>query len=204
MADSDAHVVKLRSACSCGGVVRAALPVSVGRRSVSLHAAMPPYDFKPPDRIEELYAATAGNNFSSINAPTSGAREAAGPGPVPGTEALQLYSLATPNGWKVGLLLEELAEIDAATAPYDAHVINIGSGDQFSAEFVRANPNSKIPALVDREGPGGEEITVFESGSILLYLAEKYGHFLPLGAREKQECYNWLFWQMAGQGPMTG
>ena len=165
---------------------------------------MPPYDFKPPDTIEELYEATAGNNFSAINAPTSGAREASGAGPVPGPEGLQLYSAATPNGWKVGLLLEELAEIGEETAPYDAHIISIGDGDQFSAEFVRANPNSKIPALVDRDGPDGKEITVFESASIMLYLAEKYGHFLPTGAREKQECYNWLFWQMAGQGPMTG
>jgi GST-like protein len=165
---------------------------------------MPPYDFKPPDTIEELYEVTAGNNFSAINAPTSGAREANGPGPVRGPEGLQLYSAATPNGWKVGLLLEELAEIGDETAPYDAHVISIGDGDQFSAEFVRANPNSKIPALVDSDGPDGEEITVFESASIMLYLAEKYGHFLPTAAREKQECYNWLFWQMAGQGPMTG
>ena len=77
-------------------------------------------------------------------------------------------------------------------------------GDQFSAEFVRANPNSKIPALVDRDGPDGEEITVFESASILLYLGEKFGRFVPTDPREKQEMYNWLFWQMAGQGPMTG
>ena len=111
--------------------------------------------------------------------------------------------------------------------PYDAHPVNIGSvrapaslcvgqartltaaarlrqGDQFSAEFVRANPNSKIPALVDRDGPDGEEITVFESASILLYLGEKFGRFMPTDPREKQEMYNWLFWQMAGQGPMTG
>lgn len=162
------------------------------------------YDFKPPDTIEELYDATDGNNFAAINAPTSGAREASGPGPEPGPQAIQLYSLATPNGWKVGLLLEELEELEAGMAPYDAHVINIGKGEQFSAEFVRANPNSKIPALVDCNGPDGDEITIFESCSIMLYLAEKFGHFLPASAREKQECYNWLFWQMAGQGPMTG
>jgi GST-like protein len=157
-----------------------------------------PHDFKPPPKIEDLYAATAGNNFATINAPTSGARVESGPGPSPGPEALQLYSLATPNGWKVGILLEELG------VPYDAHVVNIGAGQQFSAEFVRVNPNSKIPCLMDRNGPGGEEMQLFESGSIMVYLARKFGQFLPAGEREKHECLNWLFWQMAGQGPMTG
>jgi len=181
-----------------------ALYFDAQKNTAAAAARMSSHDFKPPSTIEELYEATGGNEFAAINAPTSGAREASGPGPQPGAEGLQLYSLATPNGWKVGLLLEELEELGAGTAPYNAHVVNIGAGDQFSAEFVRANPNSKIPALVDRDGPDGEEITVFESGSIMLYLAEKYGHFMPTGAREKQECYNWLFWQMAGQGPMTG
>jgi GST-like protein len=90
-----------------------------------------PHTFKPPAKIDDLYATTDGNNFAAINAPTSGAREASGPGPTRGAEALQLYSLATPNGWKVAILLEELG------AAYDAHVVNIGGGEQFSAEFVR-------------------------------------------------------------------
>eukprot|EP01048_Picozoa_sp_COSAG05_P022282 COSAG05_NODE_4404_length_1529_cov_1.297203_2_plen_176_part_00 len=157
-----------------------------------------PHDFKPPATIEELYGATTGNNFASINAPTAGARDASGPGPTPGAAPLQLYSLATPNGWKVGILLEELG------VDYDAHVVNIGKGQQFSAEFVRVNPNSKIPCLLDRDGPEGTEMCCFESGSIMLYLAEKYNQFLPESAHEKQQCINWIFWQMAGQGPMTG
>ena len=157
-----------------------------------------PHDFKPPATIEELYDATAGNEFASINAPTAGARDASGPGPTPGAAPLQLYSLATPNGWKVGILLEELG------VEYDAHVVNIGKGQQFSAEFVRVNPNSKIPCLLDRDGPEGKEMCCFESGSIMLYLAGKYNRFLPESAHEKQQCMNWIFWQMAGQGPMTG
>ena len=95
---------------------------------------------------------------ASINAPTSGARDESGAGPTRGTADLQLYSLATPNGWKVGILLEELEELGVSAAAYDAHPVNIGDGAQFSAEFVKANPNSKIPAMIDRSGPDGKHL----------------------------------------------
>jgi GST-like protein len=98
----------------------------------------------------------------------------------------------------VGILLEELG------IPYDAHTVNIQKGDQFSSGFVAANPNSKIPAAIDFDGPDGKPINLFESGSIMLYLCRKYKRFLGKNAREEQECMNWLFWQMAGQGPITG
>ncbi|CAL1134128.1 unnamed protein product [Cladocopium goreaui] len=150
----------------------------------------------PPQRIEDLYERTSGNQFASINRPTAGARyEAKLEG---GTEPLQLYSLATPNGWKVGILLEELE------VAYDAHVVNIGAGEQFSSGFVGANPNSKIPALIDHDGPKSNSIAIMESGAIMLYLAEKYQRFIPHDARERCECLQWLFWQVGGQGPMTG
>eukprot|EP00933_Yihiella_yeosuensis_P084439 TRINITY_DN9892_c4_g1_i1.p1 TRINITY_DN9892_c4_g1~~TRINITY_DN9892_c4_g1_i1.p1 ORF type:complete len:310 (-),score=50.48 TRINITY_DN9892_c4_g1_i1:301-1200(-) len=159
----------------------------------------------PPKHIEELYARTDGNQFQGINQPTAGPRYESelevGPQGDPSKAAnLQLYSLATPNGWKVGILLEELG------VPYDAHTINIGLGEQFSSGFVGANPNSKIPALIDKDGPGKKPIALMESGSIMLYLAEKYspGRFLPLDARLRSECLQWVFWQCAGQGPMTG
>jgi GST-like protein len=150
----------------------------------------------PPSKIEDLYAATAGNNFSAINSPVAGARETR---KLPeGTAPIQLYSLATPNGIKVSILLEELG------IEYDAHVINIGKGDQFTSGFVDVNPNSKIPALMDKDGPDGNPLNLFESGSIALYLAEKYHQFIPLDPRLRAEVMNWVFWQMAGQGPMTG
>lgn len=98
----------------------------------------------------------------------------------------------------MSVLLEELE------ADYDAHFINIGKGDQFTSGFVAVNPNSKIPALLDREGPGGAPINLFESASIMVYLAEKYGRFLPTDPRLKAETFNWLFWQMGGLGPMCG
>eukprot|EP01052_Picozoa_sp_SAG31_P005969 SAG31_NODE_271_length_18717_cov_8.685949_4_plen_187_part_00 len=174
----------VRPGCA-GGAAAGAARAGATAAGRGLTGAMP--KFRPPERIEELYAVTQGNNFASINAPTSGARPESGAGPTPGDEALQLYSLATPNGWKAGILLEELG------VPYDAHVVNIGKGEQFSAEFVRVNPNSKIPCLLDREGPDGEETHLFESGSILLYLAEKYGRFMPAGAKHRAEVMNWLF-----------
>jgi GST-like protein len=150
----------------------------------------------PPENIEALFAASAGSKFASINKPTAGARSekelTVGDAPV------QLYSLGTPNGHKVSIMLEELG-ID-----YDAHVINIMNGDQFGSGFVGANPNSKIPAIVDKEGPDGKPINVWESASIILYLAEKHGKFIPKNPRDRQEVLNWLFWQMAGQGPMAG
>jgi len=150
----------------------------------------------PPAKIEELYAATAGNQFASINRPTAGSRtEQALPD---GGSPFQLYSLATPNGIKVGIILEELG-ID-----YDAHFINIGKGEQFNSGFVAVNPNSKIPCALDKDGPDGQPIFLFESAAIVMYLAEKYNRFLPTNVRLRQEVMNWVFWQMAGQGPMTG
>lgn len=156
--------------------------------------------FAPPPKIEELFSATEGNKFASINRPTAGAREQT---PLPeGPAPIQLYSLGTPNGWKVSILLEELA--DATGLQYDAHKINIGTGAQFTSGFVGVNPNSKIPALLDKEGPGNQPISVWETGSINLYLCEKTGHFIPKDLRLRTEVMNWTFWQMAGQGPMTG
>jgi GST-like protein len=153
-------------------------------------------EWVPPKKVEELFPSGSGNVFASINAPTAGARVQKEL-PV-GHAPFQLYSLATPNGQKVGIMLEELG------IEYDAHVINIGSGDQFNSGFVSVNPNSKIPSALDKDGPDGKPIHLFESASILLYLAEKYNKFLPTDKRHKTEVMNWLFWQMAGQGPMTG
>ena len=136
--------------------------------------------------------------FGNINRPQAGARfdEALKVGEHP----LQLYSLATPNGVKVTILLEELLAKGHAGAEYDAWLINIGEGAQFSSGFVDANPNSKIPALVDRSGDS--PIRVFESGAILLYLAEKFNAFISQGAA-RAECLSWLFWQM-GAAPLLG
>lgn len=110
---------------------------------------------------------------------------------------IQLYSLGTPNGQKVSVALEEMG------LPYDAHLINIMQGDQFKDEFVQINPNSKIPAIVDPDGPGGNH-AVFESGAILLYLAEKSGKFLSHDPKKRSETLQWLFFQMGGVGPMFG
>lgn len=114
------------------------------------------------------------------------------------SEKIQLYSLATPNGQKVSIALEEME------LPYEAHTIDIMNGDQFKDWFVRINPNSKIPAIVDPNGPDGKEIAVFESGAILLYLAEKSGKFLSNDPRLRSETLQWLFFQMGGVGPMFG
>ncbi len=141
----------------------------------------------------------SGGRFASINRPIAGAthdKEL----PV-GKHPLQLYSLATPNGVKVTVMLEELLAAGHAGAEYDAWLIKIMDGDQFGSGFVAANPNSKIPALVDRSG--AEPIRVFESGSILVYLAEKFGAFLPTDGAKRAEVLSWLFWQM-GAGPMLG
>ena len=119
-----------------------------------------------------------------------------------GKHPLQLYSLATPNGVKVGIMLEELLALGHSGAEYDAWLIKIGEGDQFGSGFVEINPNSKIPALVDRS-VDGEPLRVFESGSILVYLAEKFGAFLPTEVRARTETLNWLFWQM-GSAPFLG
>ncbi|MEZ5443254.1 MAG: glutathione-dependent disulfide-bond oxidoreductase [Lysobacterales bacterium] len=144
------------------------------------------------------YEAGNGGKFANINRPTAGAREQQDL-PV-GQHPLQLYSLATPNGVKVTVLLEELLQAGHAGAEYDAWPIQISDGDQFGSGFVDINPNSKIPALLDRSG--AEPVRVFESGSILLYLAEKFGAFLPTGPA-RTECLNWLFWQM-GSAPFLG
>jgi GST-like protein len=137
--------------------------------------------------------------FANINRPTAGAtHEKALPS---GRHPLQLYSLATPNGVKVTVMLEELLALGHGAAEYDAWLIRIDEGDQFGSGFVEINPNSKIPALVDRSGP--QPVRVFESGAILLYLAEKFGAFLPASGARRAECLSWLFWQM-GSAPFLG
>ena len=140
-----------------------------------------------------------GGTFASINRPVAGAthdKEL----PV-GRHPLQLYSLATPNGQKVTILLEELLALGHQGAEYDAWLIKIGEGDQFSSGFVAVNPNSKIPALMDHSGP--KPVRIFESGAILLYLAEKFGAFVPTEPATRAECLSWLFWQM-GSAPYLG
>jgi GST-like protein len=141
----------------------------------------------------------SGGRFASINRPIAGATHDKDL-PV-GKHPLQLYSLATPNGVKVTVMLEELLAAGHTGAEYDAWLIKIMDGDQFGSGFVDANPNSKIPALVDRSG--ADPIRVFESGSILVYLAEKFGAFLPTDVAKRAEVLSWLFWQM-GAGPMLG
>jgi len=141
----------------------------------------------------------SGGRFASINRPVAGPTHDK-PLPV-GKHPLQLYSMATPNGQKVTIMLEELLALGHAGAEYDAWMINIGDGDQFGSGFVDVNPNSKIPALMDRSGP--EPFRVFESGAILLHLAEKFGAFLPTSVTTRSECLSWLFWQM-GSAPYLG
>src|SRR3954447_15210684 len=141
----------------------------------------------------------SGGQFANINRPVAGATHEAEL-PV-GKHPFQLYSLATPNGQKVSILLEELLEKGHGDAEYDAWPIRIGEGDQFSSGFVAINPNSKIPALVDRSG--AKPVRVFESGAILVWLAEKFGAFLPKDGEARAECLSWLFWQM-GSAPYLG
>jgi GST-like protein len=141
----------------------------------------------------------SGGRFASINRPIAGPTHDKDL-PV-GKHPLQLYSLATPNGVKVTVMLEELLAAGHTGAEYDAWLIKIMDGDQFGSGFVNANPNSKIPALIDHSG--AEPIRVFESGSILFYLAEKFGAFLPTDPAKRAEVMSWLFWQM-GAGPMLG
>jgi GSH-dependent disulfide-bond oxidoreductase len=141
----------------------------------------------------------SGGTFASINRPIAGPTHEKEL-PV-GRHPVQLYSMGTPNGVKVTVMLEELLALGHHDAEYDAWLIKITEGDQFSTGFVAVNPNSKIPALVDRSGP--KPIRVFESGSILLYLAEKFGAFLPTDAAGRAECLSWLFWQM-GSAPYLG
>ncbi|MEQ1889474.1 MAG: glutathione-dependent disulfide-bond oxidoreductase [Alphaproteobacteria bacterium] len=141
----------------------------------------------------------SGGRFANINRPIAGATHEKDL-PV-GKHPLQLYSLGTPNGVKVTVMLEELLALGRKGAEYDAWLINIGDGSQFGSGFVAVNPNSKIPALMDRSTPAPTRI--FESGAILLYLAEKFGAFLPEDQVQRAECYSWLFWQM-GSAPYLG
>ena len=141
----------------------------------------------------------SGGRFASINRPIAGATHEQEL--LRGKHPLQLYSLATPNGVKVTMMLEELLAAGHSGAEYDAYVIRIGDGDQFGSGFVAINPNSKIPALVDHSTP--KPTRVFESGAILLYLAEKFGAFIPEDPTERAECLSWLFWQM-GSAPYLG
>jgi GST-like protein len=141
----------------------------------------------------------SGGRFENINRPIAGATHEKEL-PV-GRHPLQLYSLGTPNGVKVTIMLEELLALGHSGAEYDAWLIRIGDGDQFGSGFVAVNPNSKIPALLDRSGP--TPIRVFETGAILMYLAEKFGEFLPTEVSARAECLSWLFWQM-GSTPYVG
>ncbi|GAA6139219.1 glutathione-dependent disulfide-bond oxidoreductase [Arenicella sp. 4NH20-0111] len=156
-----------------------------------------PADYTPPKVWS--WDAENGGEFAKINRPMSGSTHEKEL-PV-GKHPFQLYSLATPNGVKVTVMFEELLEAGFTGAEYDAHLIRITDGDQFGSGFVDINPNSKIPALVDRSEE--EPLRVFESGSILLHLAEKFGAFLPTASRERIETLNWLFWQM-GSAPYLG
>ena len=141
----------------------------------------------------------SGGRFANINRPIAGATQEKDL-PV-GRHPLQLYSLATPNGVKVTVMLEELLALGHAGAEYDAWLIRIHEGDQFGSGFVAVNPNSKIPALLDRSG--STPVRVFESGAILMHLAEKFGAFLPSSGAARAECLSWLFWQM-GSAPYLG
>ncbi len=158
---------------------------------------MTPSDYTPPKVW--TWTKENGGRFASINRPIAGATHEKEL-PV-GRHPLQLYSLATPNGQKVTILLEELLALGHSGAEYDAWLIKIGDGEQFGSGFVAVNPNSKIPALMDHSGPA--PIRIFESGAILLYLAEKFGAFLPTAAAARAECLSWLFWQM-GAAPYLG
>ena len=155
-------------------------------------------DYQPP-RVWK-WDMENGGAFSKINRPTAGATHEK---VLPiGDNPLQLYSLATPNGVKVTIMLEELLALGHSGAEYDAWLCRIRDGEQFSSGFVEINPNSKIPALLDRSVEGSQR--VFESGAILLYLAEKFGAFIPEDPIEKTECMSWLFWQMASAPYLGG
>ena len=153
--------------------------------------------YTPPERW--VWNKDNGGRFANINRPIAGPTHDKDL-PV-GRHPLQLYSLATPNGVKVTVMLEELLDAGHDGAEYDAWLIRINEGDQFSSGFVDINPNSKIPALLDRSGV--TPVRVFESGSILLYLADKFGAFVPTDPAARAECLSWLFWQM-GSGPYLG
>ena len=154
-------------------------------------------DYTPPKVW--TWDKASGGKFANINRPISGATKDAAL--EVGKHPHQLYSLATPNGVKVTVMLEELLEAGIKEAEYDAYIINIGEGDQFGSDFVAINPNSKIPAMMDHSTTPPTRL--FESGSILLYLAEKFDMFIPKSAAGRAECMNWLFWQM-GSAPYLG
>jgi GSH-dependent disulfide-bond oxidoreductase len=185
--------------------LRFATTFSIGRRGVPLHENVILEIFPMTDSAEYtppkvwVWNKANGGRFANINRPIAGPthdKEL-----QVGKHPLQLYSLATPNGVKVTIMLEELLAAGHANAEYDAWLINIGEGDQFGSGFVAANPNSKIPALVDHSA--SPPIRVFESGAILVYLAEKFHAFLPTDARGRAECLSRLFWQM-GSAPFLG
>lgn len=150
-------------------------------------------------KLPEVWQWNEENPSKSGNRPTAGSRFEQKL-PV-GDAPLQLYSLGTPNGIKVTIMLEELKELGVEDADYDLYLINIGEGDQFGSDFVAINPNSKIPALVDQSQE--PRLEIFESGSILLYLAEKYGQLIPQDIHGRTETLNWVFWQI-GAGPYVG
>jgi GSH-dependent disulfide-bond oxidoreductase len=154
-------------------------------------------EYSPPEVW--TWEKDSGGRFANINRPVSGATHEKDL-PV-GRHPFQLYSLATPNGVKVTVMLEELLERGHRGAEYDAWLIRIDEGDQFSSGFVQVNPNSKIPALIDRSGPA--PVRIFESGAILMHLAEKFGEFLPVSGPARADCLSWLFWQM-GSAPFLG
>ena len=154
-------------------------------------------DYTPPKVW--TWNKASGGRFANINRPIAGPTSEKEL-PV-GKHPLQLYSLGTPNGQKVTIMLEELLALGHKGAEYDAWLIKIGEGDQFGSGFVAINPNSKIPALMDRSGPN--PVRVFESGAILLYLAEKFGALVPTDGARRAECLSWLFWQM-GSAPYLG
>ncbi len=154
-------------------------------------------EYQPPEIWS--WESESGGAWANINRPIAGAtHEKALP---VGKHPLQLYSLATPNGVKVTVMLEELLQAGVAEAEYDAHLIKIGDGDQFGSGFVDLNPNSKIPVLLDRSTE--PDTRIFESGSILLYLADRFSKFIPSAPAGRVECLNWLFWQM-GSAPYLG
>ena len=156
---------------------------------------------QPPYEPPEVWVPDEenGGKFAKTNRPVAGPTHDED---LPtGDHPLQLYSLGTPNGVKVTIMLEELLGLGHAGAEYDAHIIRIGDGDQFGSGFVGVNPNSKIPAMIDRSG--AEPVRIFESGSILLYLAEKFGAFIPTDVKAKTECMSWLFW-LTGSAPYLG
>jgi len=155
-------------------------------------------DVYTPPKVWE-WDKESGGRFANINRPIAGATHEKAL--EVGKHPLQLHSLATPNGVKVTIMLEELLELGIEGAEYDAYLVNIQDGTQFSSGFVEINPNSKIPAMCDRSGD--KPVRIFESGAILLYLAEKFGKFLPETLEGRAECYSWLNWQMAS-APFLG